>query len=266
MSDFARGVRNVSRNRTRSLLVVLLVAVSVAVFVSLSQAGAATRAQAERLRADTATLISVTPTGQPAGGGSYAGLPQELVQHLARLPDVRRVEPYVRVQFWTGLSGGVVTGLRPGSPLRPAAMGSFIGGAPLVAGRNLTAADAATDNAVVGVEFAKRNRLTLGSRFTLPARTLRGRTGPARVRSLSGRVVAVYRTGVVFGDNQVFVPLQLAQRALAYQGKVTQIYVSAASANQVDAVTVALRRATGGNADVLAQRRAPSVSPARSPR
>jgi len=256
VSDLVRGLRNVARNRTRTALVAVLVAISVAVFVALSQAGADTRAQAERLRADTATLISITPAGQPAGGGSYAGLPAALGDRLARVPGVRRLERYVRVQFFdarVGLTGGVVNGVQPGSPLRLAAMGSFTGSPRLVAGRGLTASDAGTRNAVVGSEFTKRYGLTLADSFRLPARVLRGRTGPPSVRDLTARVVGIYHTGVVFGDNQVFIPLALAQQTLAYRGEVTQLYATAASADRVDAVTAALRRAGGERVDVLAQ-------------
>lgn len=256
MSDVVRGLRSVGRNRTRTLLVGILLAVSVAVFVALTQAGAATRAQAERLRSETATLISVSPAGQPAGGGSFVGLSEALAERLSEVRGVERVERYVRVQFFdnrVGLTGGVVNGVEPGAPLRLAAMGGFTGSPEIVDGRALRAADAGTANAVVGSEFAKRYKVGVGDRLTLPGRVLRGRRGPANVRDLTARVVGVYRTGVVFGDNQVFVPLELAQRALAYRERVTQLYVTAASADRVEAVTAALRRAGGDRIDVLAQ-------------
>jgi putative ABC transport system permease protein len=256
VSDLVRGLRSVGRNRTRTLLVGVLLAVSVAVFVALTQAGAATRAEAERLRSETATLISVSPAGQPAGGGSFVGLPERLAERLSEVRGVERVERYVRVQFFdnrVGLTGGVVNGVEPGAPLRLAAMGGFTGSPQIVEGRRLRGGDAGTTNAVVGSEFAKRYEVEVGDRLALPARVLRGRRGPAEVGDLRARVVGVYRTGVVFGDNQVFVPLGLAQRVLAYGDDVTQLYVTAVSADRVEAVTAALRSAGGDRVDVLAQ-------------
>jgi len=109
---------------------------------------------------------------------------------------------------------------------------------------------------VVGEVFARQYRAEVGEEFVLPASVLRGRSGGPQVGELRARVVGVYETGVVFGDNQVFVPLGVLQAALGRLGEVSGLWVQAADAGQVAAVETAIREALGGRADVLSNQAA----------
>ncbi len=75
-----RGLRNVGRNRVRSLLVVGLLAVSVWIFAAMLQSAGATQRQAQRLRLDVATLIQVNPRGVPAGGSVAIAFDDDVVE------------------------------------------------------------------------------------------------------------------------------------------------------------------------------------------
>jgi putative ABC transport system permease protein len=251
-----RGLRNVARNRTRAALVVGLLAVSVWMFATLLQAAVATDAQAARLRAEVATLIQVTPRGAPAGGGGAGqNLTQASVNEVAGLPGVAGVAPVLRQQFQDNdqpAKMGVVAGVVPGRTLSLAAMGGFTGTPRIIEGRTLTPADAGKPVAVVGSVFARQYGVGLGERFSLPDRLFRAPTS----RKLQAEVIGIYRTGVVFGDNQVFVPLGVAQDAFAAPGQVSSLSVTATDAEAVPDVVAALKRTLGEDADVIANQSA----------
>jgi putative ABC transport system permease protein len=251
-----RGIRNLARNRTRSMLVVSLVAVSVAVVVATAAAGASSGEQAERLRRDVATLIQVNPAGVAPGGGSAAGLPESLADELADVQGVVEVDPYVRRQFVDNsqrVPTGVLNGAEPGEELRLSAMGGFTGTPRLVAGRYLSEDEADAAVAVVGRVFAEQNGLEVGSRFTLPGEALAARqeTG-SPTRDLQAVVVGIFSVDVAFGDNQVFVPLSVAQAVLGTPNQVTQFWVQAAGADQVNQVQERIAARLGDQVDLLA--------------
>lgn len=245
MGAVTRGVRNLARNPTRSLLVTTLIALSVAVMVATAAAGTASGQRAETLRSETATQILVQ--GSPGGGGSgVLPLPASLEAQLTSIEGVAEVDVYLRRPFSDNtqqVAMGVFTGARPRSELRLASMGSFTGTPRLVAGRTLRPADADRPVAVVGQVFADQNDLQVGSSFTLPARLLAG-PGQARggTADLEAQVVGIYSVEVASGDNQLFVPLSVAQTVLGQSEQVTQFWVQAQSADQVPAVEQRLKR------------------------
>ena len=245
MGAVTRGVRNLARNPTRSLLVTTLIALSVAVMVATAAAGPASGQRAETLRSETATQILVQ--GSPGGGGSgVLPLPASLEAQLTSIEGVAEVDVYLRRPFSDNtqqVAMGVFTGARPRSELRLASMGSFTGTPRLVAGRTLRPADADRPVAVVGQVFADQNDLQVGSSFTLPARLLAG-PGQARggTADLEAQVVGIYSVEVASGDNQLFVPLSVAQTVLGQSEQVTQFWVQAQSADQVPAVEQRLKR------------------------
>jgi putative ABC transport system permease protein len=268
MATVLRGVRNVTRNPARSLLVIVLVALSVSVVVATAAVNRASASQVEQLREQVATLLQVNPPGVAPGGGSAAGLPASLGAQLADVAGVVAVDPYVRRQFVDNanpVATGVLNGVVPGSELRLSAMGGFTGTPQLVRGRGLRPGDEGSAVAVVGRVFAQQNGLDVGSRFTLPAELLAARgDGPPR-QDVQAEVVGVFSVDVAFGDNQVFVPLHAAQAALGVDDQVTQFWVQAESVEQVEPVQRRLSTLLGDRADVLAsapqaQRASASIS------
>lgn len=251
-----RGFRDVARNRVRAALVVGLVAVAVWIFAAMSQAATATIQQAANLQARTATQIEVTPAGAPAGGGGgAAAFAEDVVTRIGRLPGVAGVSPVLRMQFQDNEARaqmGVVTGVVPEGTLSLAAMGGFTGTPEFVAGRDLSGGDAREPVAVVGEVFARQYGVGIGERFQLPARVFRSPGTQTAPPTLEAEVVGIYRTGVVFGDNQVFLPLDAAQEMFDRPGEISSLSVTAASADVVPQVVEALTRALGDRADVIA--------------
>lgn len=256
MGSVRRGLRNVARGRVRSGLAAAVLALATGVLVATLQIGRATEAQASRLEREAATLIQVNPRGA-LGGGPERGFPEGAVRGIASLPGVEWVEAYRRWLFQDPsrpFQMSAINGVAPGSSLRPMALGGYLGILPrLVAGRALRPTDAGEPVAVVGRVFARQYQVSLGEEFTIPASTLRG-NAPLRPSALRARVVGIVSSGVVFPDNQVFVPLALAQEVLGRPGEVTNLWVRARSARQVPEAEEGLRRLLGERADVLSVR------------
>jgi putative ABC transport system permease protein len=78
--------------------------------------------------------------------------------------------------------------------------------------------------------------------------------GDGVAAGLQARVVGVFRTGILYADTQLFVPLELAQSALATPGQVSQFWVRAQDAGSVEEVEQQIAQRLAGDVDVLAQR------------
>jgi ABC-type antimicrobial peptide transport system permease subunit len=254
-----RGLRNVYRNKVRSLLVILILAVSVGIFVTMTQASAASQAQGQTIRQQVATLIQVNPLGAPAAGGGRRTLPEDLAIQISAVPDVVRVEKYLRRQIADNskpFAMGVAIGAEPGATLRLSSMGGFIDNPRIIAGRGLEPASAGQPVAVVGQVFAQQyGGLQVGDTFELDPRILRRAAGeaPPDIPSLTLRVVGIHAVDVVWGDNQIFIPLDVAQRWLGQEGQVTQFWVAVDAADNVGQVEADLRALLGDQADILTE-------------
>lgn len=261
MRTLALGVRNVYRNHARATLVVLVLGLSVGLFITMMTTSATTAIQARVLKAQAATRIEVNEAGNTSG---YAGtvtaaqLPAD-VSRVASLPHVVKVERYLKRQFVNNQRTpptGVLIGTEPGATLRLQSMGGFVGSPRLLAGRDFTPEDAGQAVAIVGKAFARSRGVGLGDEFTLPgAEVQRGKwIYPHRIKDFRARVIGIFAVGVVYPDNQIFVPLEVVQDVMGVgPDRVSQYIVTADSAENVPAVARALKAALGEGVDVIAQ-------------
>lgn len=255
------GVRNVYRNHARALLVIGVVGLSVGLFLTMSRTGAATAREARELKARAATRIEVNEAGNPSG---YAGtvttdlLPAD-VSRLRALPHVVRVERYVKRQFVDNRRTpptGVLIGVDPGATLRLQSMGGFVGSPRVLEGRGFTPDDAGQPRAIVGMAFARSRAVRLGDELVLPGPEVqRGKwIYPHSIQDLRARVIGIFEVRVVYPDNQVFVPLDVAQGVMGLgPGRVSQYIVTVDSAENVPAVARALRATLGPAVDVISE-------------
>jgi putative ABC transport system permease protein len=112
----------------------------------------------------------------------------------------------------------------------------------LAAGRTFTAADASANVAVVDSNYAKQEKLKVGSTVTI-AKT-------------SFTVIGIVSETAGASSSDVYVPLARAQALAGLKGKVNTIYVAAASASDITAVSkeisAAMPAATVTNSSDLA--------------
>lgn len=261
MQTLLLGIRNVYRNHARAILVVLVLGLSVGLFMTMRATSATTATEARALKAQAATRIEVNEAGNTSG---YAGtvtaaeLPAD-VSGVAVAPHVVKAERYLKRQFVDNQRTpptGVVIGVEPGARLRLQSMGGFVGSPRLLAGRDFTPEDAGKPVAIVGKAFARSRGIGLGDEFTLPGKEVqRGKwIYPHQIKDLRARVIGIFEVRVVYADNQVFVPLDVAQDLMGVgPDRVSQYIVTADSAENVPTVAKALKATLGGGVDVIAQ-------------
>lgn len=256
MGALKRGWRNVYRSEVRAVLVILLLGLSVAVFLTLTQAGAGVGRQAHALSAAVGTLIEVRAAGATGMGAGVDALPASFFDKAQPVANIARIEPYLFQRLrdpGQAATIGIIVGVRPGDTLRAASHGE-VGNVILVEGRNFTPADAGQNVAIVGQVYAKQYGLGVGDTFTIPAEraALEDRPDPkVTVEDLTLEAIGIFRSGFVFGDNQLFVPLDVMQRAYAQEGKISHIFVTVTSVEQVPQVEQDLREVFGFEADVI---------------
>lgn len=256
------GVRNVYRNPPRAVLAVLVLGLSVGLFVTMLRGSVTTGLEARNLKAEAGTRIQVNEAGNTSG---YAGtvtdreLPAD-VSPISVQPHVVNVERYLKRQFVNNrrkdAPTGAIIGVNPGATLRLQSMGGFVGSPKLLAGRQFTPEDAGRPVAVIGEIFARTRGIGVGDEFILPGEEIqRGKwIYPHAIEDLRAKVIGIFRVGVVYADNQIFVPLGVVQEIMGIgPHRVSQYIVTVDSAENVPRAAEALRNLLGPNADVISQ-------------
>jgi len=128
----------------------------------------------------------------------------------------------------------MVIGLHPGAALR--AIGEVdYENARIVAGRALRPEDAGTPVAIVGQLYA-RQRLGVAEPTGASLDRIEFAVGARRVRP-----VGIYSTGNDFGDNHVFVPIEVFREAFNPGKKLSKIFVTVDSIANVERVVEELK-------------------------
>jgi ABC-type lipoprotein release transport system permease subunit len=126
--------------------------------------------------------------------------------------------------------------------------------AKIVSGRTFTRADANADNAVVDSGYARQNKLTTGSAIT--------------VGSSNFKVIGIVSQPQGASPPEVYIPLARAQALAGMKNGVNTIYVAAASASDIGAVSkeisAAMPAATVTNSSTLASNVTGSITSAAS--
>lgn len=104
-----------------------------------------------------------------------------------------------------------------------------LAGAVVDSGRALTDADAGADVALVSSDYAAANKLSVGSTVTLAKHDF--------------KVVGIIKVPSSGNPRDVYIPLAPAQKLSGMTGKLNTVYVTAASADQVDAISKSISAA-----------------------
>jgi ABC-type antimicrobial peptide transport system permease subunit len=188
--------------------------------------------------------------------GSSDVLPGDVLGQVKSVEHVARVEPYLLAMTPTeGHNFAMVVGVNPGDTKRLESHGEA-GNPRIIAGRDLTPEDQGKNVGVIGQGFARwagitpetldRATLTLDLRRTHPAIFALDR--PPRTI----RIVGIYASGYVFGDLQLFVPLDTFRDIYGAPDRISWLFVTADSSEHLLAVEQKLRALVGDTADIIA--------------
>jgi ABC-type lipoprotein release transport system permease subunit len=252
------GFRNVARSIPRLAAVTLLVGAGFFLMLVMHAIGRAVEGYTEALQRSVDATLQIRAAGSMGHVNMVAQsdiLPQQALDKVRAIPHVERIETYLLAMTPTeGHNFAMVIGFNPGETKRLESHGEA-GTGKIVAGRDLTEADRGKRVAVIGQAFARflgihpeklPAEITLDLTRTHPVIFALERP-PAKLS-----IVGIYASGYVFGDLQLFMPLDTFREIYGVPQGLSWLYVKADSAANVPSVERAIRAALGDQADLIA--------------
>src|SRR5712691_6303144 len=253
------GLRNVGRSKVRLAVVVLLIGGPFFLLLVMQQIGEAVQRQTELLKRTVDNTLQLRARGSMGHVnmvGSSDVLPGQVLDKVKAVEHVARVEPYLLAMTPTeGHNFAMHVGVNPGDTLRLESHGEA-GNPRIIAGCSLTSEDRGRDVGVIGQGYARfagitpenlqRAVLTIDTTRTHPAIFALNR--PQRTL----RIVGIYASGYVFGDMQVFMPLDTFRDIYGVPSAISWLFVTVDSAEHLPAAERTLRTLVGHVADIIA--------------
>ncbi|MBI3436343.1 MAG: ABC transporter permease [Proteobacteria bacterium] len=257
------GLRNVPRNKARLMLIAFLIGIPVFLLLSLRSVDEAVERQTTVLTRDVNTVLQLRAKGS-MGHVNMIGqdrlLPADVPEKVARIENVVQVESYLLAMAPITPPNFVMhVGLAPSAVKRLESHGEA-GNPRIIAGRDLTPEDAGQDVAIIGKGYAAwaaiepkdvgKATLAIDPSRTHPA--IYGMNRPQR----NLRIVGIYASGYVFGDLQLFVPIDTFRSIYGTDRRVSWVFVRVDSVDNVATVAQRLHDTVGGVADILVPKQA----------
>lgn len=263
MRMIALGVRNLWRNKPRLVVVALLIGLPCALLLALQAIDAAVQAQTEALKQGVDTNLQLRAKGSMGHVnmvGSYRLLPHDALEKVRGIEHVAKVEPYLLAMNPTeGHNFAMHVGLYVGDAKRLESHGEA-GSPRIIAGRDFTPEDAGKDVALIGQGYARWAGITPENLATATFVVDPTRSNPVifpldRPKHAL-KIIGIYASGYVFGDLQLFMPLETFRRIYGMDQGFSWLFVTANSADNVAFVEQQIREALGGVADIIAPKAA----------
>lgn len=252
------GVRNLWRSKLRLIVVAALIGAPFFLLLVMQSIGDAVQRQTETLKQNVNNTLQMRARGSMGHVnmvGNEAILHQDVLAKVKGVEHVARVEPYLLAMTPTeGHNFAMIVGVDPEDTRRLESHGEA-GNPKILFGRDLAEEDRGKRIAIIGQGVAKwagikpgdigRATITLDLKRTHPVIFALGR--PPVTLTVAG----IYASGYVFGDMQLFVPLDTFRQAYAVPEGISWLYVRADSAENLPAVERQLRAMLGDAADII---------------
>lgn len=251
MSTIVRGIKNIFRSGLRTIGIATILAVSLSLGFSMLLANKAVSERGGQLRQTIGANMVVFPAGSSGGLESGRSFTPEEIEKIKSAPGVKNVHKTLGFAIQdpkevsekkpaekgliiesSGLDNLPTTNLRsavdpskekppfnkfPTPPISVMGLESNVGsdGKKIVPtiGRFLQPND--TLSAVIGKDLAEKNKLSVGSTFT--------------IKDKQFTVVGIFDNGTLFANNAIVIPLKTAQQLLDKKDEAPQVIVEAAS-------------------------------------
>ncbi|PZP63521.1 MAG: hypothetical protein DI596_02840 [Azospira oryzae] len=253
------GLRNLARGKLRLAVVTVLLAFPLLLLLVMQSISAAVERHTEVLKRTVDNTLQLRARGSMGHvnmEGNWVILPQEALDKVRQVEHVARVEPYLLAMTPTeGHNFAMIVGMNPGDTKRLESHGEA-GNPRIIAGRDLVPGDRGKRVAVIGQGFARWAGITpekLGSAtLTLDL----NRTHPV-IFALDRppatlEIVGIYASGYVFGDMQLFMPLDTFREIYGVPEGISWLFVQADSSDSLPLVEQRLRALLGEVADIVA--------------
>ncbi|MBI2311449.1 MAG: ABC transporter permease [Betaproteobacteria bacterium] len=253
------GVRNLFRNVPRLVVAALLIAFPFFLLLVMHAIGGAVERQTDKLKHNVDNALQLRARGS-MGHVNMLGnddiLPQRVLNQVQGIEHVARVEPYLLAMTPTeGHNFAMIVGVNPGDTKRLESHGEA-GNPKIIAGRDLTEADRGQRVAIIGQGFAKWAGITPGNLGQATLTLDLTRTHPvifALTRPpATVKIVGIYASGYVFGDMQLFMPLDTFREIYDVPDGLSWLFATADAADHVPQVERQLRTLLGEAVDIVA--------------
>lgn len=253
MGAIQRGIRNVYRNKARTVVVIFILSLSLGVFIGMFQATSAVQQQTKILSSIIENTIEIRNAGATGMGFGAELIPESEIKKVEGIDNIANIEKQLLVrnvysEYFPTIS--ITVGNEPGKPIRVATHGE-----PAVVrileGRNFVPEDARKNVAIVGQIYANNRGLKVGSKFIEKGTQAQAGIEGVNVTPRELEVIGIFTSGFSFGDNQVIIPYDVAQNIYGLEGKSTIIWLAVDSVENVDKVKNELKNAFGDKRDIL---------------
>ena len=255
------GLRNLLRNKLRLALVVFLIGIPFFLLLVMQAIRGSVQNQTEILMRDVNTLLQLRARGS-MGHVNMVGqdriLPQNVLEKVRRIAHVVHVEPYLLAMAPITEPNFVMhVGLEPKAPKRLESHGEA-GNPRIIAGRDFNLEDRGKDVGIIGQGYAKwagiKPEDVEAGRATLVIDPTRSHPVifPMERPRRELKIIGIYASGYVFGDLQLFMPLDTFRNIYGIDEGVSWVFVRVDSAENVATVAQRLQEVVGDVADILA--------------
>jgi len=232
MTAVTRGIRNVYRNKVRTLIVILILSMSIGVFLTMVIVDEGVDQEIEEVQSEVGTTIEVRPAGSyggfsfgkrpGSGGGPGEGgatgateyIPDSMASYIESIPHVSSAHRSL-ITIDQDIFG-MISGVDPTSEI--ILMDGSEG--EMIEGLTLDFYDEMDAVAVVSLTWAEENGIELEDNITLNGTEV--------------EVIGIFSSETKFGGRSIFIPLELAQSIYNLEGNLTQITVTVDSMGNVD--------------------------------
>ncbi len=265
MNVIGRGVRNALRNPIRSSIIVLMLAISIGLVLCMLVARGSIEAKIADVKATAGTTITLSPAGVNGFAGGGNPLSAADVTKVTSAPHIIKTVQTLSDQLNSsdtslisslqlgrfGRRFGGTTATSTGSAATTQSAPTVVRGTTdpnsiAANGGTLTISSGSTidgtssaDVALLGIDLATKNNLSVGSTFTAYGQTF--------------TVQGIYTTGNKFNDSGVVMPLATVQSLTSQSGEVSSIVATADSSDNVAATVAALKSSLGTDADITSE-------------
>lgn len=263
MNMMILGLRNLLRNKLRVVLTAILIAVPFFLLLVMQTIGSAIEIQTETLKQEVDTLLQLRARGS-LGHVNMVGndhlLPDEVLKKIAQIDHVVKVEPYLLAMYPTeGTNFAMHVGVNLGDAKRLESHGEA--GTPrITAGRDFAPEDQGQDVAIIGEGYAKWAGVTpenVGkATFVLDPKRSNPIIFDLNQPQRELTIIGMYASGYVFGDLQLFMPLETFRTIYGVDQGISWLFVRVDSVDNVASVEQQIRDMVGDVADIIAPKSA----------
>lgn len=258
MGMIVLGLRNLLRNKVRLVLVAILIGVPFFLLLAMNAIGDAVQRQTAVLAENVNTVLQLRARGSMGHVNMVSQdriLPQDAMETVRGIEHVEHVEPYLLAMAPITSPNFVMhVGLAPTAVKRLESHGEA-GNPRIIAGRDFTPEDAGQDVAIIGQGYAQWAGIKPEDVGTATLTVDPTRAHPVifamdrPTREL--RIVGMYASGYVFGDLQLFMPIETFRSIYGTDQGISWLFVKVDSVENVPLVAQRVREAVGDVADVL---------------